>query len=125
MVLNYAGETHRVAPARPTLTAISDSHHNDVSSIGRNVGRQDRRGNRSADQSWIASSSISSRNRTSWRCLVIRLGTRANLRLRSFLRWPCIHSVLSATIGSVFAARIAGLRVATSRGANRTSRDAR
>jgi len=44
---------------------------------------------------------------------------------RSFMGWPCIHSVLSASIGSVFPARIAGLRVATSRGTSRTSRDAR
>jgi hypothetical protein len=58
-------------------------------------------------------------------CLVIRLWMRANLRFRSFMGWPCIHSVLSASIGSVFPARIAGLRVATSRGASRTSRDAR
>jgi len=57
--------------------------------------------------------------------LVIRLWMRANLRFRSFMGWPCIHSVLSASIGSVFPARIAGLRVATSRGASRTSRDAR
>ena len=37
----------------------------------------------------------------------------------------CIYSVLSASIGSVFPARIAGLRIATRRGASRTSKDAR